>query len=440
MSGPSAPIVGTPEPGTPLAGTPEPALPRASRSVWSSTGIVFVGNVVARGLGFLFPLVLARAVDRQDFALVYLTITTGFFVGELVLAGYPTSLTRYLAAPGEAARGAWFATAGVAGLYMLVFSSLLGIVFAIQAAAEPSLILLVIVGLTIDAYYFASLRGLGRFTLLVGYRIGANLAQILLIVAAWWLGVASAPLAVAIYALTYLVPIIAIEATVGPVRGILARGARPSRALLGPLTRFAIPALISGTAYAALLGLDVYWVRVLAPEDLADYGAARALAMPMSLVPFAIGVVLLPRVAVTAADGQWRMLTQAVAATLGAAILAVIGYWLLAPSLIALVYPAAYVDAAATLPPLAVAMGAVGLYSVMSQWWMGRGDPRRPAAALVIGAIAAAIAHLQLDPTYGGIGAAASMCIGALTSIVILLVMTWRLPDRPGHDAPERMR
>jgi len=440
MSGPSAPVAGAPEPGTPVATTAEPALARANRSVWSSTGIVFVGNVIARGLGFLFPLVLARAVDRQDFALVYLTITTGFFVGELVLAGYPTSLTRYLAAPGGADRGAWFATAGAAGLYMFVLSSLLGIVFAIQAAAEPSLILLVIVGLTIDAYYFASLRGLGRFTLLVGYRVGANLAQILALLAAWWLGIASAPVAVAIYALTYLIPIVAIEVTVGPVRGMLGRGARPSRALLGPLTRFAVPALISGTAYAAILGLDVYWVRLLAPQDLADYGAARALAMPMSLVPFAIGVVLLPRVAATDVDRQWRLLTQAVGATIGAAVLAVIGYWLLAPFLIDLVYPETYVGAAATLPPLALAMGAVGLYSVMTQWWMGRGDPRRPAAALVIGAIATAIAHVQLDATYGGLGAAASMLIGALTAIAILLVMTWRLPDRPGHDARDRMR
>jgi O-antigen/teichoic acid export membrane protein len=239
----------------PAAGAAVPD--RLTRSVWSSAGIVFVGNVIARGLGFAFPLVLARAVSRDDFALVYLFITTGFFVGELVLAGFPTSLTRYLAAPGESDRGSWFLSGLVAGLPLLLLSLGAGVLFAAQADADPWLLALVIVGLTIDAYYFSALRGLGRFSLLVGYRIGANLAQILALVAAWWLGIASVPLAVGIYALTYVVPIALIELRPGPVRAILGSTARPRRSLMGPLTRFAIPALVSGTAYAAILGLDV---------------------------------------------------------------------------------------------------------------------------------------------------------------------------------------
>jgi len=52
----------------------------------SSAAVVFVGNVAARGLGFLFPLVLTRVVAKSDFAMVYFFINTGFSVGELVLA------------------------------------------------------------------------------------------------------------------------------------------------------------------------------------------------------------------------------------------------------------------------------------------------------------------------------------------------------------------
>ncbi len=429
MTGPAAP---------PAAGAAVPD--RVTRSVWSSAGIVFVGNVIARALGFAFPLVLARAVSRDDFALVYLFITTGFFVGELVLAGFPTSLTRYLAAPGASDRGSWFLSALVAGLPLLLLSLGAGVLFAAQAHADPGLLAVVIIGLTIDAYYFSALRGLGRFSLLVGYRIGANLAQILALIVAWWLGIASVPLAVGIYALTYLVPIALIELRPGPVRRILISVSRPRRSLMGPLTRFAIPALVSGTAYAAILGLDVYWVRILAPEHLADYSAARALAMPMSLVPFAIGVVLLPRVAATDSARRWRLLRQALLATTAAATLAVIGYVIFSPLVVGIVYPDAFAGAAETLPPLALAMGAVGVYSVLSQWWMGRGDPRRPAATLVIGAIAAGIAHLLLDGRYGGLGAAVAMLIGASVAIAILGVLTLRLPDRPrrGRDQPMR--
>jgi O-antigen/teichoic acid export membrane protein len=391
-----------------------------ARGPWTSTVVVFVGNVIARGLGFAFPLVLSRAVGRPEFALVYFFISTGFFVGEIVLAGYPTSLTRFLAAPGNVARGAWMVSSWVAGAPLLVASIGIGFIFAAQADADPALLALVIVGLTIDAYYFAALRGLGRFGLLVGYRIGANLAQIVLLLVAWWLDVATVPIVVGIYAFTYLIPIVAIEVVVGPVHRLLGQAARANLALVRPLTRFAIPALISGTAYAAIMGLDVYWVRLLAPAELADYGAARALAMPMSLVPFAIGVVLMPRVAATHPADQHRLLNQALGATIVASVGAVVGYVVLGATLVSLIYPPSYAAAAGIVPVLAAAVGVLGVYSVLSQWWMGRGRPAGPAVALVIGAIAAGIAAVALVPDLGAIGAAIAMMIGSGSALAIL--------------------
>ena len=410
------------------------------RSPWASTAVVFVGNMIARGLGFAFPLVLSRAVDKPEFALVYFFISTGFFVGEIVLAGFPTSLTRFLAAPGDAARGAWFASASVAGVPLLAISVGIGFLFAAQADADPRLLALVTIGLTIDAYYFGALRGLGRFGLLAGYRIGANLVQLILLLLVWFLDVASVPVVVAIYALTYLVPIVIIEVLVGPVRGILGRASRPHWDLIRPLTRFAIPALISGTAYAAILGLDVYFVRLLAPEQLADYSAARALAMPMSLVPFAIGVVLMPRVAASRPADQRRLLRQAFGVTCLAAVLAVIGYLLLSPFLVDLVYPPGYEAAAGMVPILAAAMGILGAYSVLSQWWMGRGRPTIPAISLVIGAVVAAIANIALDGSLGAVGAAIAMGIGASVALVILggLTLTERPPDVVVDDSHVR--
>ena len=57
------------------AGRVEAVSPRSGGStLWSATALVFVGNTLARGLGFLFPIVLAHSMDRHDFALVYLFI------------------------------------------------------------------------------------------------------------------------------------------------------------------------------------------------------------------------------------------------------------------------------------------------------------------------------------------------------------------------------
>ena len=391
------------------------------QSAWNSALVVFVGNVVARGVGFLFPVVMARVTGRADFALVYFFVNTGFFVGELVLAGFPTALARFLAAPDDAPRGAWLLTSILAGIPLLVVSLAAGAVFAVQGQASPLLLGVVIGGLTIDAYYFGALRGLGRFGFLVTYRIAANVAQLGILLAAAALGSATVPLIVAAYSLSYLLPIVLIELTAAPVRSLIGLGSsRPTADLVRRLARLGIPALVSGLAYAAILGMDVFWVRILAPGQLADYGAARSLAMPMSLVPFAIGVVLMPRAAAASWREQERFLMQALGATTVAAVAAVIGYVVLSDQVVELVYPSTFRAAAGTLPLLAAGMGIIGVYSVLNQWWIGIGRAGLPAICLVMGAIAAGGSHLLLDVRLGGAGAAIAICVGASVAVVLL--------------------
>ena len=403
-------------------GASRPA-PRLEAAIGQATVVVFVGNVIARGLGFLFPLVLARVTAREDFALVYFYVNAGFFVGELVLAGYPTALTRYLAAPGSVPRGTWLIAAMAGGLPLLIASFGAAWLFAGNADASPGLLALVVMGLTLDAYYFAVLRGLGRFRLLVAYRIAANLAQIVLLVIASSAGLVVVELAVAVYTLVYLLPIVAIEAWRAPLRSLLT-GLSEVRVPIGVLTRFAIPALISGTAYAAIQGLDVYFVRVLVPEGLADYAGARALAMPMSLVPFAVGVVLLPRVAAADPTIRTGLLARALAVVIGVDVLAVLGYMVLGPLVTSIVYPASFAGIPEVLPWLAVAMGATGTYSILSQWWMGIARPIPPAIALTTGAVAAVGAHLAFDQRFGSVGAAWAMGTGATVALALLGMAT----------------
>lgn len=420
------------EPSADAIGTDRSVGPaRPSTSFWATTGIVFVGNVVARGLGFLFPVVLARAAGRDDFALAYFYINTGFSAGELVLAGFPTALTRFLAVSEASERRAWVVSGIAAGLPLLAASGVVGWLLADRASGSPLLLAAVIVGLTIDAYYFSVLRGLRRFGLLVGYRIAANLAQLVLLLIAIGLGIASIDLVVAIYAFVYLVPIAVIELAAGPIRGLGGRRPLEFGRRAREMSALAIPALITGTAYTAILGLDVFFVRVLSPASLPDYGAARALAMPMTLVSFAVGVTLMPRVATSDVAGRWRLLRQAILATAGLATLATLGYGLLGPAVFGVVFPSAFATHGTSLGLMAAAVGLIGVYSVLSQWWMGIGRPLVPAASLVTGALAAGAGHLALTHEYGAVGAAASIGIGAAVALVLLLAATVREYGRP---------
>lgn len=408
---------------------------RSSTGAAASVATVAVGNAVARGLGFLFPLVVGRVLDRPDFAVILLYISTGFFVAELVLTGFPTALTRYLAAADtrwtpRAVTGA----AIVGGVPLLAACIVAGAILATNAGLSIALTAVVIVGLTIDAYYFAVLRGLGRFRLLVGYRIAANATQLVLLVVLAALDLASVTSAVVLYALVYLIPIAVIELREPVVTPILPRLADVRAPIVAQMSRFAIPALVSGTAFGVIFGLDTYAVGVLAPTDLPDYAAARSLVMPMTLVPFAIGVVLMPRIA-AATTRQRRDLGAALAATVGASALAVTAYAVLGDWLVALVYPSGFAGAAAFLTPLATALAVMGVYSVATQWSFGLGDSRRPAAAIVIGALVAVVGQIVLTSAYGGTGAAAAIALGAGVALAVLAISDVIRPIRPRDAA-----
>ena len=408
--------------------------------------VVFVGNVVARGLGFLFPVVLAHLMDRPDFAIAAFLINTGFFAGEIVLTGFPTAMTRALASSREArSQRGWILAAILGGIPLLVVSVVLGAALAVRGEAPVALLTVVIVGLTIDAYYFALLRGLRRFGWLAIYRVAANLAQLVVIVV---LGIVWGQLplgvAVAVYSLIYLAPIAVIEVVDGPARHALRPNVSASissaaeMARVIDLTRFAIPALLSGAAYGAIMGFDVFFVRIFAPDALADYAAARSLAVPMLMVPFALSVVLLPQVAAAPPDETGRLLRRALGIAIGTAVLGWLAYLVLGPAIIALIFPPSYAGATAPLTTLVPAIAIVGVYSIMSGWMLGIGRPWTTALCLAVGATVTIVGQVLITSRYGAVGAGIAMALGAATALVLVSIMAFRIL-REGPAAPTPM-
>ncbi len=417
------------DPLTPIAGAPR------ARANLPPALVVFVGNLVARGLGFLFPVVLANVLGRPEFATAIFLINTGFFAGELILTGFPTAMTRSLAAETDVGdRRAWIVAAVVGGLPLLALSVALGSVLAVRGDAPVGLLALVIVGLTIDAYYFGLLRGLRRFGWLAIYRVAANLAQLVIILLVALVGGAelSLGIVVAVYSLIYLLPIAIIELVDGPGRTALRRttsGSRPplDRRRLVVLTRFAIPALISGTAYGAILGFDVFFVRIFAPEELADYAAARSLAVPMLLVPFALSVVLLPQVAAATGPAVGRLLRRALGIAVAAAVVGWLAYLLIGPTLVERILPPSYAAAIEPLTVLVPSVALIGVYSILSGWLLGIGRPWTAALCLAAGATVTIIGHIVLTSEYGAVGAGVAMGIGATTALLLASLASWRI-------------
>jgi len=393
--------------------------------LWRTSLLVFTGTLIARALGFLFPIVIAHAASKNDFASVFFFINTGFFVSELVLTGYPTALARAVAAEKHAAlRGTWLSASAVGGLPLLALSITAGeiLTLAVNAALFP--MVMVVVGLTFDAYYFQLLRGLSEFRLLVTYRISANAIQILLLILLIAAGAASVATLVALYSFVYLIPMLWIELRWSPGRCLLRKSYAFTIGHLKLLTRFAVPSLISGTAYATIFGLDVFFVLLFAPNALADYAAARAITAPITMLPRSIGTVLLPRVASASDDEAWPMLFRALITSSMLVVCAVGTYSVFSPTIISVVFPPNYAPAAEPLRIIAPALGALAVYSIMSQWWMGRGRPVAPAVSIVSGAMVASASHLVLTSAHGAIGASFAILAGISTALVVLGVHT----------------
>jgi O-antigen/teichoic acid export membrane protein len=382
-------------------------------SLASAAALVFFGNLLARALAFLYPLVVARIVDRSDFASVYFFIATGFFASQLVMTGYPTAMTRFVAAEQRLeTRGRWVASAVAGGVALLMVSIIAGELLADAVGASPFLMSVVVIGVSIDAFYYSFLRGLQKFTLLL---------------IAYGLGWANVTTIVVIYSLIYLIPIAVIELFDRPLRSVLTRAARATARSIAALTRFAVPSLVSGIAWGTVLGLDVFFVRLFASDDLADYSAARVLTVPMLLVPFAIDVVLLPRVAAASSPvEQWGLLRQALVASSAVALIAAAVYAVAADPVVDLLFPSSYAAAAEVLPWLAVAIGLLGIYSVLNDWWMGLGRPLPAAFSISVGALVSVGAHLILTRQYGSIGAASAIMLGAAVALVLLGAQTLR--------------
>jgi O-antigen/teichoic acid export membrane protein len=100
------------------------------------------------------------------------------------------------------------------------------------------------------------------------------------------------------------------------------------------------------------------------------------------------------------------------------------------------VLPESYGRAADVLPLLAAGLAGIGVYSVLSQWWMGTGRPGLPAVSLTLGALVAIGLQYALTPAHGGTGAAWSIAGGAACALLVLGVATARTRARRGDRQP----
>jgi O-antigen/teichoic acid export membrane protein len=395
-----------------------------SNSFWGKLGGMVTGTMFARAIGFLFPVLLTHLETRPAFGLIYFFIGAGFLVSEFSTSTYPVAMITLGAGErGAVPVGRWFSAAALGSVPAVLVAVICGEFLSYVAGAPAGLMTVVVLGLSLDGFYFSALTTLEEYRLTVVYRCIANIGQLVLLACAVAAGVASVGVVLAIYALIYVVPIAAIEAYRGPVRVAGWRRTGASAARIRRLTSFAIPSLVAGLSYGVIFGGDVFLVRLLARADSAVYAAARALAVPLIIAPTAIGTVVQPETAGAAPEDQWRMLQRVLAAGVGIALIGTLAYAALAGPLVSLFYGHDYLEAASQLRLVAAALAVLGVHTLLQYWCLGAGLPRLPAVSLVCGATIAAAVGVFAVPRLGGNGAAIAIAVGMTAAVGILLAL-----------------
>jgi len=383
--------------------------------------LLSVGTALGRLLAMAFWLILARVFVPADYGAVQYAITIG---GLIAVATQPFGqyvLTRYIGRFREDPEQLRIVlTNGLVFLAVLTLASLVLAIPILAAVKQLTLeVLLLFAGLTLYYSYWGLASGFVTSGRLTAVYVGSNLLQLIAVFVLFQFSAARTPaLAVAIYALSYVPVIVALQAR-WPLPLVLKRSDLRLD-VIGEMARFAWPIWVSHVSfmlYTAIPLLLLEYHSLL--HDLGVFSLASTLTAAFTIINFSIATLFLPRIA-HAPVAQRRSLllrTLAVVALLNGIMFG--GYFLVVRWVVIGLFGAAYAGEMGTYVFLALATIAGGIQLLITAALIGSGKVwleawGRMAQCLVVG-----VAAWLLIPQHAAFGAAIATLAGALVALAI---------------------
>ncbi len=390
------------------------------------SAIVGLGSTIARVLGLVFQILLARFLTQDDFGFVRYSITLAGVL-TIVSAASPASIARFLAVNHDQpeARERYFSNGVVWVATLLGLTLVVSVPLLVLLNSWDFGTLVIIVGLTGFFAYFALVRGLSNAWKMGLSYILTNVGLIVMMfVVLGWLHIHTATAALAIYGLGNLLPLIILE-IVSPTK-IKFRRKLISRPVLWELARFSWPLIVANGAYTLWFGIDVLLIQNFMPQATGAYAAAKTLSLAFIFVPTAITLVLMPKVAAMSRRQSVRYGLAAVLVAVGLSLIGVAIVGLAGNWIIGLTFGTKYNNAFLPLVILSIGMTFYSIYVVMEGFMVGLGRPGLHAQAMVVAMLSATALGFWLTPWLGATGASLSFTIGAAIGLTILLFNTWK--------------
>ncbi|HEY7125720.1 MAG TPA: oligosaccharide flippase family protein [Ktedonobacterales bacterium] len=413
------------------------------RSYLSLSALSGAGQVLARVLGVLFSVVVARAFGPADFGVVRYAIGVAG-IASIVVGPLPTMLSRYLAIYRNESREVdRYFTNGAVLIAVILLFTLLGTGWYLQGE-PPGIVLgtlLVVIGLAVFNTYTELTRGLDALWRMASYYVVANLLQLIaIVVCVWCLRLRSVGLALAIYGLSSLLPIVFFEFR--RRSSVHLRLRLLTLPTMWRLSHFSVPLVIAHASYTIWGTLDLLLVEQhLGAQDTGVYGAAKTIVLVFLFVPFAVTTVALRYFARGSKRDAERSLLLSLGASLVTSAALVAGIWGWSGRLVQVMFGQNYRSAAQSLIILAAGMAAYTVYLVFETWMVARGYPWFHALAMTLTMGIGCVAELALLPSWGLQGVAAGFSLGiaagTLTIIAFYLLLT-KHPALAGSKSVEK--
>ena len=386
-----------------------------------SSGIIGIGNIVSRCLGFVFLILIARLFSEEDFGFIKYSITVATLVSVVVISGFPIALTRFI---GKYIKNKnqlnIYLTNAIIGIIVLLFLTLLVILsFSFLFGKEVFGVAIVIIGLTINFTYFGIIRGFLLSKKIALYKIISNSIKIMLIILLiHFFDIKSTFLVLAIFALSYscFIPIEFLHKT-----KISFNYKLKSRKKFKDIAKFAFPLIIATIAYNVIFSIDIILIGYYHNmTEVGIYSIAKILVSVFFFVPAAIATILMPKISSLKKFEQNHYLKLSLFLALLASIGLLIFYLIFGEQLILKIFESKYLDAKKPLFILVFGGFFYSLYMILESLWVGIGRPGIHTKTLIISMFINIICNFLLIPEYGLSGASIGFTISTGCALGIL--------------------
>lgn len=388
--------------------------------------LLSMGTVLSRVLGMAFSLVLAKAFIPEEYGTIRYAITLGMIFsvgtqpfGQHVLARY---IGKYKHSPNQLQRilpNAWLILAVLFLLTMIIAVSVLAIMGQLNVG-----VLAIILGVSFYYAYWGLCRGYGAQVRLIGVTVGSNLVQLtVVVIVIYLLGIRSPVLAMVIFGLSYLLPIVFFQ-LFWPISTRFDMS-YVRKDVMSEILRF------SGSIWGSHIGYVIYnsivvllLARFSGAAAVGIYALANTLARSFLFVPEAISTLLMPRIAATSDRSHANVLKKLIALSISVNGMLLVIYLVLVGWFVTQIFGSEYFEGGiTTYAIMALAMIVLGSHSVVTAVLVGKGKPSIETVSRVIAMIATATVGWLLIPDYGPAGAATAMLVGALGAVSYYAIM-----------------